>query len=50
MAAIQGSPATAIQYSGTNQVNQSGFPIKPDAFYDKLLLKMLCQMKFHYAK
>ena len=50
MATLQGSPAAAVQYSGTNQVNQSGFPIKPDAFYDKLLLKMLRQMEFHYAK
>lgn len=47
MAAIKGSPATAVQYSGANQ---AGFTIKPDAYYDKLLLKMLRQMEFHYAK
>jgi len=47
MAAIQGSPASAIQYGGTNQ---SGVTIKPDAYYDKLLLKMLRQMEFKYAK
>lgn len=47
MAAINGSPATAVQYSG---INQSGVTIKPDAYYDKLLLKMLRNMDFPYAK
>lgn len=30
--------------------NQAGVRIKPDAFYDMMLLKMLRQMEFHYAK
>ena len=52
MATIQGSPNTAIQYSNANtyQGNPAGYTIKPDAYYDKLLLKMLRQMEFHYAK
>jgi len=50
--AIQGSPNTAIQYSNANtyQGNPAGYTIRPDAYYDKLLLKMLRQMEFHYAK
>lgn len=47
MAAIQGNPASAIQYSGANQ---AGVTLKPDAYYDKLLLTMLRQMDFEYAK
>jgi N4-gp56 family major capsid protein len=47
MAAIQGNPASAIQYSGANQ---AGVTLKPDAYYDKLLLTMLRQMEFEYAK
>jgi len=47
MAAIQGSPSTAIQYSGANQSNVI---LKPDAYYDKLLLSMLRQMEFKYSK
>ena len=31
-------------------VNQAGVTIKPDAYYDMMLLKMLRQMEFHYAK
>jgi len=51
MASIQGSPATAIQYGGTNQSLSPGLSsFKPDAYYDKLLLKMLRQMEFHYMK
>ena len=52
MAAIQGSPNTALQYGNANnyQGNPAGYTIKPDAYYDKLLLKMLRQMEFHYAK
>ena len=52
MAAIKGSPTTALQYSNANnyQGNPAGYTIKPDAYYDKLLLKMLRQMEFHYAK
>jgi N4-gp56 family major capsid protein len=30
--------------------NQGGVRIKPDAYYDMMLLKMLRQMEFHYAK
>jgi N4-gp56 family major capsid protein len=29
---------------------QAGVTIKPDAYYDMMLLKMLRQMEFHYAK
>ena len=47
MAAIQGSPATALQAGGANQ---SGVTLKPDAYYDKLLLSMLRQMEFKYSK
>jgi N4-gp56 family major capsid protein len=47
MAAIQGSPSSAIQYSGANQSNVI---LKPDAYYDKLLLSMLRQMEFKYSK
>lgn len=47
MAAIQGNPDTALQYSGANQ---AGVTLKPDAYYDKLLLTMLRQMEFEYAK
>lgn len=47
MAAIQGNPATAVQYSGANQ---AGVTLKPDAYYDKLLLTMLRQMEFEYSK
>lgn len=52
MATIQGSPNTALQYGNANsfQGNPAGYTIKPDAYYDKLLLKMLRQMEFHYAK
>ena len=39
----------AVQYTGG--VNQSGsYALKPDAYYDRLLLKMLRQMEFHYSK
>lgn len=46
--------ANAIQYNGgtlagSNQ-GATTFALKPDAYYDKLLLKMLRQMEFHYAK
>ena len=47
MAAIQGSPASAIQAGGANQ---TGITLKPDAYYDKLLLSMLRQMEFKYSK
>ena len=29
---------------------QTGVKIKPDAYYDMMLLKMLRQMEFHYSK
>jgi N4-gp56 family major capsid protein len=48
MSTLQGNAAQAIQYSGQNQAGT--YTIKPDAYYDKLLLKMLRQMEFHYAK
>ena len=48
MAVLGGNPAAAVQYSGANQ--QGSFTIKPDAYYDKLLLKMLRQMEFKYSK
>jgi N4-gp56 family major capsid protein len=39
----------AIQFNGG--VNQSGsYALKPDAYYDRLLLKMLRQLEFHYSK
>ena len=52
---IQGSPNSAIQYSGTNQgqtgvVGSGKMILKPDAYYDKLLLQMLRQMEFKYSK
>jgi len=47
MAAIKGEPGTAIQFSGANQSNVI---LKPDAYYDKLLLSMLRQMEFKYSK
>lgn len=55
MAAIQGSPSSAIQYSGANQgqtgvVGSGKIILKPDAYYDKLLLQMLRQMEFKYSK
>jgi N4-gp56 family major capsid protein len=34
----------------TTNANQAGVRIKPDAYYDMMLLKMLRQMEFHYAK
>jgi len=40
--------ANAVQYTGANQAGN--YAIKPDAYYDKLLLKMLRQMEFHYSK
>ena len=40
--------ANAVQYNGANQAGD--YVIKPDAYYDKLLLKMLRQMEFHYSK
>jgi len=46
------NPST-IQYTGgvgTNQGTAGTFSIKPDAYYDKLLLTLLRQMEFSYAK
>jgi len=39
--------AATIQYNGANQ---AGVTLKPDAYYDKLLLTMLRQMEFEYGK
>ena len=42
-----------VGYAPDNQANyntQTGVKIKPDAYYDMMLLKMLRQMEFHYAK
>ena len=44
-----GSSHNATSGVATN-ANQSGVRIKPDAYYDMLLLKMLRQMEFHYSK
>jgi len=48
MAVLGGSPASAVQYGGANQ--SGSYAIKPDAYYDRLLLKMLRQLEFHYSK
>ena len=54
-----GLPGTAVGYgagAGINQANVNNDPtakgliVKPDAYYDMMLLKMLRQMEFHYAK
>ena len=45
-----------VAYANTDGVSnasyngQAGVTIKPDAYYDMMLLKMLRQMEFHYAK
>jgi N4-gp56 family major capsid protein len=45
------SKLVAYAPSGQQQYNpQTGVTIKPDAYYDMMLLKMLRQMEFHYAK
>jgi N4-gp56 family major capsid protein len=36
--------------SSANYNTQAGVTIKPDAYYDMMLLKMLRQMEFHYSK
>ena len=43
-----GTNHNAVGVSTT--ANQTGVRIKPDAYYDMMLLKMLRQMEFHYAK
>ena len=48
MAVLGGSPAAAVQYSGNKQ--SGSYALKPDAYYDRLLLKMLRQLEFHYSK
>lgn len=55
MPVLGGNPGAAVQYGGTNQgltgVAGSGkMVLKPDAYYDKLLLQMLRQMEFKYSK
>ena len=45
-----------VAYANTDGVSnasyngQTGVTVKPDAYYDMMLLKMLRQMEFHYAK
>jgi N4-gp56 family major capsid protein len=45
-----------VAYANTDGVSnasyngQAGVTVKPDAYYDMMLLKMLRQMEFHYAK
>jgi N4-gp56 family major capsid protein len=48
MAVLGGNPGAAVQYGGANQ--SGSYVIKPDAYYDRLLLKMLRQLEFHYSK
>ena len=54
-----GLPGTAVGYGAGAGINQTGVNnnptaggliVKPDAYYDMMLLKMLRQMEFHYAK
>jgi len=42
--------ANSAGVSSSEYNTQSGVKIKPDAYYDMLLLKMLRQMEFHYSK
>jgi N4-gp56 family major capsid protein len=40
-----------VSYTNSSSYNeQTGVKIKPDAYYDMMLLKMLRQMEFHYSK
>jgi N4-gp56 family major capsid protein len=39
-----------VGYGEGAGINQTSVTIKPDAYYDMMLLKMLRQMEFHYAK
>jgi N4-gp56 family major capsid protein len=48
MAVLGGNPGAAVQYGGANQ--SGSYALKPDAYYDRLLLKMLRQLEFHYSK
>jgi N4-gp56 family major capsid protein len=53
MAYNEPAKANLVGYAPDNQAlynTQSGVTIKPDAYYDMMLLKMLRQMEFHYAK
>jgi N4-gp56 family major capsid protein len=45
-----GANDTGVVSTGDNNNNQSGVRVKPDAYYDMMLLKMLRQMEFHYSK
>lgn len=49
---MQGDPSLAVQYGGNLQgaTGKNGIVLKPDAYYDKLLLTMLRQMEFEYGK
>jgi len=39
-----------VGYGEGAGINQTDVTIKPDAYYDMMLLKMLRQMEFHYSK
>ena len=45
-----GLPASAVGYGEGAGINQTNVTVKPDAYYDMMLLKMLRQMEFHYSK
>ena len=54
----KGLPSTAVGYGQGSGINQGStgnatsgnLVVKPDAYYDMMLLKMLRQMEFHYSK
>jgi N4-gp56 family major capsid protein len=54
----KGLPSTAVGYGEGSGINQGStgnatsgnLVVKPDAYYDMMLLKMLRQMEFHYSK
>ena len=53
MAYNEPAKANLVGYAPNDQASyntQTGVTIKPDAYYDMMLLKMLRQMEFHYAK
>jgi N4-gp56 family major capsid protein len=45
---VNGVPA--VGYGEGSGINQTNVTVKPDAYYDMMLLKMLRQMEFHYSK
>ena len=46
----QGQDKLTSYNNSSSYAEQSGVTVKPDAYYDMLLLKMLRQMEFHYSK